>query len=276
MERSSTRKFDPLAPDCDLPDDVSVRRWFGFYALLFAAGAVPLAVLISRQPWAWREWADHAAELFRQTSPAIKLLGFAIYTSLCCTFLPLPTGWIVAGVATREAAVAAGASGSDVVVALLTTLIVAVVGAVASTIANLNDYHLFTWMLRHHRIARVRRTSAYLAAARWFAGSPFFLLVVFNIAPIPVDVVRILATTHRYPRAPFAAANFLGRFVRYAAIAFVTYWFDLGWLASAVLLALAAVLGGGRIIIALARRISPGRTNVQAPALSISQENQTE
>ena len=106
---------------------------------------------------------------------------------------------------------------------IATAAIVGAVGGAASTVANLNDYHLFTWLLRSRRIARVRHTRLYQASARWFARSPWFILVIFNIVPIPVDVIRMLATTCRYPRLPFAAANFLGRFVRYAAIAAGTY-----------------------------------------------------
>ena len=135
--------------------------------------------------------------------PAVKLLIFGIYISLCCTFLPLPTTPIVAALATREAAVT-GELWSTVV-------LVGVVCAAASTIANLNDYHIFTWMLRSRQVAGVRRTRMYACAARWFARSPFVILVIFNIAPIPVDVIRMLAATHRYPRVPFAAANFVGK-----------------------------------------------------------------
>ena len=261
MANSSTKTFKASILQPHLPDDVSVRRWFAFYGLFFAALACPLAVLVVQAGWSWSDWASSPAETFAKTSVGIKLLGFALYLSLCCTFLPLPTGWIVAGVATREAALAGSASESILVVAALTTLTVAVVGAAGSTVANLNDYHLFTWILRHHRIAAVRKTRSYQAAARWFSGSPFFLLVLFNFIPIPVDLIRMLATSHRYPRVPFAAANFLGRFVRYGVIALVTYWWDLGWIAPAVLLALAAVLGLGRVGPKFVRKLFTRRTN---------------
>jgi len=254
MASSSTKTDCRGAANPHLPDDISVRRWFSLYAGFAVAVGVPLAVLIARAGWRWADWLNEPARTFAATSVVVKLLGLALYASLCTTFLPLPTGWIIAGVATREAAVAAGASQSTLVVALLTTAMVATVGAAGSTVANLNDYHLFTWLLRHHRISAVRRTRAYQASARWFARSPFFWLLVFNIIPIPIDVVRMLATTYRYPRAPFAAANFCGRLARYAVIAFATYWWDLGWIAPAALLALAVVLGAGRIGTKLAGR----------------------
>lgn len=252
----------------DLPDDVSVRRWFVFYGLFFVALAAPLGVLLARQPWTWSDWWTYPAETFAQTDVSVKLLGFCLYISLCCTFLPMPTGWIVAGVATREAAVAAGASDNVMVVALLTALIVGAVGAVGSTMANLNDYHLFTCLLRHHRVAAMRRTRTYQRAAIWFARQPFFLLLVFNIVPIPVDVIRMLATSHRYGRVPFAVANLLGRFIRYGVIAFATYWWNLSWLAPAALLALAVVLGLARIGPKIVSKIFGRSTNRSAGELS--------
>ena len=83
-----------------------------------------------------------------------------------------------------------------------------------------------------------------------------------RIIPIPVDVVRMLATTYRYGRAPFAAANFVGRFLRYAVIAAVTYALaDGGKWAVAALLALAVVLALGKLAPAAARALRPGRAN---------------
>lgn len=228
-------------------DGVSVRRWFAFYGLLVLAGALPLAVLIALEGWSYQAWADNASETFAETGVGIKLLVFVLYLSICCTFLPLPTGWLVAGMATRQAAVT-GELWS-------TVLVVATVGGLGSMVANLNDYHLLTWVLRSRRVARVRDTRTYQAAARWFARAPFFILIVFNVLPIPVDVVRMLATTYRYPRVPFACANFVGRFLRYGVIAFVTFWWDLGLVAVLALLALAVVLAAARLIPATGRRL---------------------
>ncbi|HUS48025.1 MAG TPA: hypothetical protein VM098_07895 [Phycisphaerae bacterium] len=244
MERSSTATTE-RAP-AGLPDNVSIRRWFAFYGLLVLAAGVPMALMIRQQAWTWHDWAHDTARTFAGTEAAVKLLVFGLYLSMCCTFLPLPTGWIVAGVATREAAVTGEL--------WTTVLAVAAVGAAASTVANLNDYHIFTWLLRSRRIARVRTSRIYEAASAWFGRAPFFILVVFNVIPIPVDVVRMLATTYRYPRLPFAGANFIGRFLRYGVISFVTFWWNLGWIAVVSLLALAVVLGATRAARALARR----------------------
>jgi len=232
-----------------LPDNVSIRRWFAFYGLFFAAGAFSLFWLLRQEPIAWPASWSQAAETLRQTAPAVKLIAFTLYISLACTFLPLPTTAIVAAVATRSAAVTGSLAS--------TALLVGLLGAAASTLANLNDYHLFTWLLRSHHVSRVRNTRGYLLAARWFARAPFFILVLFNFIPIPVDVIRMLATTAQYPRLPFAAANFLGRFVRYGIVAGVTYCLpaDKGWIAVVVLLALAVVLGAFKVLPRAARRL---------------------
>ena len=210
-------------------------RWFVLYAVMLVAAGAWLTMLLTGHTGAsldsWAQFKDSLPEM----SQAIKLLTFGIYISLGCTFLPLPVNWLVAAVATRTVAVGTGLWD--------TVLLVGVVGAAASTVANLNDYHLFTWMLRSRRIASVRHTRIYAIAARWFDKSPFFLVVVFNILPIPVDVVRMLAATHRYPRVPFAAANFAGRLIRYGTIAYMVYYFELSVEAAMlIMLALAAAM----------------------------------
>jgi membrane protein YqaA with SNARE-associated domain len=121
---------------------------------------------------------------------------------------------------------------------------------------------LFTWLLRSRRIGKLRDTKLYRISAGWFERSPFFLVMLFNILPIPVDVVRMLATTYRYPRLPFAAANLVGRFIRYGVIAFMTYSLgDQGKWAVLGLLGVAVVLGAGKAIPAVLRRIRPAAAN---------------
>jgi membrane protein YqaA with SNARE-associated domain len=210
--------------------------------------------LLTRQNPVWpASWDWESVEAFlhslESVSAVLKLLVFGIYISLCCTFLPMPTGPVVALVALQQSAV-----GPDLAT---TTLLVAAVGGAASTVANLNDYYLFTLLLRHRRLAEVRHTRLYDRAIRWFRRGPFLLLVVFNLLPIPIDVIRMLAVTYRYPRVPFAAANFIGRFLRYAIIAAGTYCLgrEYGWVVVAALFALAILLGLYRVLPALARRL---------------------
>ena len=276
MDESSNKDIELDVRATAGPDQISIRRWFAAYACFLALTCGLMAMLLAggraapakagapppvlRGPaWVHPAWAHRLLEKFTATKPEIKLLGFATYMSLCCTFLPLPTGWIVAALASREAGLAAGISPDVLVQAIATALLIGTAGATGSTFANLNDYHLFTLILRSRQVARVRDTRMYHMAARWFARSPLFIMVVFNIIPIPVDVIRVLSAIYRYPRRQFAAAVFIGRFARYGTIAFVTYWWDLGWIAVAALLGLAIVLGTIRVMPMLLRRLSSRR-----------------
>lgn len=243
MESSSNNTIELAASDAD---GISISRWFIAYGLMVSAVCCLLWLTADNQ-WSTPESWNAFGQMVARTPAVFKLTVFGIYISLCCTFMPLPTSPIVAAVATQEAAVGTGLGD--------TVLLVALVGAFGSTIANLHDYHIFTWLLRSNRIARVRNTKLYDVSARWFARSPFFLLMVFNVLPIPIDVVRMLATTSRYPRKRFAVANFIGRFIRYMVIAFVTFHWNLGWMAVVGLLALATVLVASKAIPAIMKKV---------------------
>ena len=215
MGKSPTEILEKVAVLPDGSDQLSVRRWLLLYAAWLGALVVPAAILLSDLPGEWRALFLRPADFTAPSEQVLKLLIFAAYVSVSCTFLPLPTGWIAAALATRAVALSQNV--------WITTALVASFGAAGSTVANLHDYHVFTWMLRHRGIARVRTTKLHLRAARWFRGQPFALLVAFNILPIPIDVVRMLSATCRYPLRRFAAANFVGRWIRYAVLAFVTF-----------------------------------------------------
>jgi membrane protein YqaA with SNARE-associated domain len=249
MEESSTERANPGTEAALAPDRLSVRRWLTGYVVYLLALTVPAAVLLGQLGDRWREPFTNPRQFF--TAPAhfaLKLLVYAIYVSISCTMIPLPTGWLVAALATRD--VALSASGWT------TTIVVASIGAAASMIANLHDYYVFTWILRYKSVARVRETKMYQKAEQWFARRPFTLLVAFNVLPIPIDVVRMLAATGRYPRRPFAAANFVGRWIRYAGIAAVTFHMGRrGWWMVVALLVLAI----GLAVMKLGQKLFPGR-----------------
>ncbi len=235
-------------------DDMLLLPWFIAYALLVAFLGAMFAMLASKEGlWSFAQ-SDQSlterwqafVEAFSQLSPAVKLLGFGAYLCVCSTLLPLPTSWIVSAVA-----IPAYAVGPDV---WTTTALLTVVGATASVIANLNDYHLFTGLLRHRGLAKIRHTPFYDASARWFAKDPFLILVIFNFIPIPVDVIRLLAVTYRYPRWRFVIANFIGRATRYGMIAYVTYKLDeRGWIATVALLVMAFILSMERLLALVVR-----------------------
>lgn len=260
MAESSTRTISPPPDAVHGPDDLSVKLWLALYAVCLAAMAVPAAILLARMDVGWGEFFRDPVAVAKETPKALNLLIFAIYVSLCCTFLPLPTGTIVSAVSLQQLAPSQSV--------WLTTAIVASIGAGASTMANLHDFHLFTWMLRHHWISRIRHSRLYDRSIRWFSRRPFMILVVFNVIPIPIDVIRMLAATYRYRLDRFAMANFVGRWIRYAVLAFVTFQLGRrGWVAVIVLLGVALVLGAGRFSIHIGQRLASrgaGRARGQA------------
>jgi membrane protein YqaA with SNARE-associated domain len=213
---------------------INLLRWFGVFLLMVTVTVGILGIKLQEAPLQWGNWGEFQ-ESVRDSTPTIKLLIFGLYLAFSCTFIPLNTSWLVAVVAMQDTAVT-GECWS-------TVALVSIIGALASTVANLNDYHIFTLLLRSNRIARIRHTRGYSSAERWFARSPFAILLFFNIIPIPVDFSRVLAVTHKYPRRLFASANFLGRFVRYAIIALITYQLGKqGWIAVVALLGAAIVI----------------------------------
>lgn len=219
--------------------EISLVKWFASYFVMLTGCIVALVILLRGQPLAMDSWKAFQDSVIA-ASPAVKLLVFAIYISMCCTFLPMNTSWIVSAVSMQSVAVTGQM--------WPTVLVVSLIGAGASTVANLNDYHFFTLLMRSRHIAKIKHTKTYDAAIRWFEKTPFSLLVIFNILPIPIDVVRPLAASHRYGRIRFALANFIGRFGRYAVISGVTYMLGKqGWVAAVALLGLAVVLGLPRL-----------------------------
>ena len=254
----------------NLTADVSLRRWFILYGLLMG-GLVMLSIhMVDRQDARFHEelrefgrisktvkpWhkmllaeAQQVVELAKAAAPDLKLTLLIIYLALATTFFPLPTGAMIAAMSTRAAGL------SDNVFWLV--LLVSFFGAAASTLANLTDYHVFLWLLRHRRIAKLRDTKTYKAAAKWFAKGPFAIMVIFNIIHIPVDIPRMLAAIYGYSRKLFALSNFIGRFARYAIIVVVTVMLPAGydWVSPLFFLVLAIAIAMTKLGPPLARRV---------------------
>ena len=160
------------------------------------------------------------------------LVGFVAYMSLACSFCPLPTAWIVLW-AVKE---------------FPHPVIVAAIGALGTTIANMNDYYLLTFFFKYDALAKVRKKKYYHRAVAWFDKYPFLILTAAAFLPIPIDFVRLLAISRRYNRALFALASFLGRFPRYLVFTFVGYSLNLGNSAILAVLFVTVAIGISRVI----------------------------
>ncbi len=220
-------------------EQINLRRWFGFflgYMILLAAAVLVGLWLVGTGSVEW--------------GTALWVVGgMMFYLSLCCSFCPLPTTWLILAVGSGAAlSKLIGPEWADALEAVLggwrKVAVVAVLGGLATTMANLNEYHVFTFLLRYKTIRKVRQSRLHEWAGKWFTKGPFILLATFCFVPIPVDVVRWLAISHRYPRGRFFAANMLGRGSRYALMALFSDAMGLGlWsilLIQAVLVLIAA------------------------------------
>lgn len=165
---------------------------------------------------------------------------FCFYLSLCNALLPLPTSWIVMLVASPDVELFSSP--------LERILIIAVAGGLATTIANLNEYHVLGFFFRRRLGDKIRHTSAYRWGVRWFDSSPFQTLALISFIPIPVDVVRWLAILRRYPRLRFAAAYFIGRSARYALLATLSVAFSLSPTHVAIIQGVLVLLVAARLI----------------------------
>lgn len=96
MEKSPTEILEKLAVLREVSDQLSVKRWLLVYAAWLGALVVPAGVLLSGLPGEWRALFLRPGDFTAPSEQVLKLLIFATYVSVSCTFLPLPTGWIVA------------------------------------------------------------------------------------------------------------------------------------------------------------------------------------
>jgi len=200
-------------------DGYNLRRWFVFFIVYMTALAAAALVSLTRLDTELNQFSQH-----------IWLLAlYLFYMSLCCTFFPAPTAWIVLLMASPMIGLNYFPTANPYMSAVVTILIVAAVGALGTSLANLNEYHVFTFLLRFGRAHRLRSTRLYKSAAHWFEVSPFVLMTVVSFLPIPVDVIRWLAITHRYRRDYFFIASFVGRFLRYAILAATATCLRISW-----------------------------------------------
>ena len=178
-------------------------------------------------------------------STTAGLTLFFAYLSLACTFLPLPTSWIVIWAA---APTEGGGLG-------VPPLVVATIGAVGTAIGNMHDYYLLTFLYRFQRVRRIRATAAYRRLAAWYNRSPFGTLAAGSFLPIPVDLIRLLAISEGYNRLKFALGSLVGRWPRYLVFAILADQFKLGWQWILGIAGATAVLGLWRGLPPLVRKV---------------------
>jgi ribonucleoside-triphosphate reductase len=104
---------------------------------------------------------------------------------------------------------------------------VALIGAVGTTLANLNDYCIVSTIFISKKVQKIQTTKFYNFLIRNFDKYPFLIVTIGTFVPIPIDFVRLLAISHHYPVAKYSLANFVGRFPRYFLLAMFGYAFQI-------------------------------------------------
>jgi membrane protein YqaA with SNARE-associated domain len=164
---------------------------------------------------------------------------YFLYMSVACTFLPLPTAWIVLWAA-RE----------------IDPISVALIGTVGTCIANMHDYYIVHSLLRLRRVKKARETTFYKQLVAWFHKAPFITLTAASFLPIPIDMVRILAVSAGYPRPQYALATFAGRLPRYLLLAYIGYELQPSNTVILIVLLATAVVGMTKVLSKLRDRRS--------------------
>jgi len=182
-------------------DRLAMRKWFVMFCVYLAAVA-------AASLWGFNWYSTTGSS----TGRTIWLFGlYVFYLSLACTFVPIPTSWFVLFLASPVGGVAMWPAGR--------VLAVAAIGAFATAVAHINEYHVISYLMRLGKMDRVKRLRAYEWAERIFKLSPFLLQVTFNVIPIPADPARWAATIYGYPLGRFFLAHWVGRFIRYGLMA---------------------------------------------------------
>jgi membrane protein YqaA with SNARE-associated domain len=183
-------------------DGLHIRRWFIFFCLFLATTA-----LLSH--WGLSCYSDSG----NQWCKMLWLLClYVFYFAIACTYVPLPTVWFVLYLASPT-------DGLTMLPTAMRIFTVAGIGALATAISHLNEYHTLAYLLRLGKVHKIRETRVYRWAEGQFKTWPFMLQVALNIVPVPADPVRWLAIFSRYPLAKYFLAQWLGRFIRYGIMA---------------------------------------------------------
>ncbi len=98
---------------------------------------------------------------------------------------------------------------------------IALAATTGSAIACFADYAIVGAAMRNPTIGRARNSGLFQWAMRWVSRSPFLIIVLFTVAPLPISPIRILAPAAGYPIGRYLLAQIVGRFPRFLAFAYL-------------------------------------------------------
>jgi membrane protein YqaA with SNARE-associated domain len=105
-------------------------------------------------------------------------------------------------------------------------IVVALVGGVATSLANLIDYEIFSSVFKTKLLKKIKDSEHSQASIRTFNRVAFPALAAVNFVVFSWDLIRLVAIAAKYPRWKYALASFIGRTARYAVLALVGEFFN--------------------------------------------------
>jgi membrane protein YqaA with SNARE-associated domain len=135
-------------------------------------------------------------------------LRYFTYVSICSNVIPLPSTPAVLWMG-RE----------------YNPFLVAFLGAVGTSIANMIDYEVLGTVVRSRFLKKLRDSRHYQASVNAFNKVGFPLLTLVNFGYFSFDLVRLIAIAAGYARWKYIVSTFVGRFARYLILAYVGEFF---------------------------------------------------
>lgn len=207
VHQASDLEVEIVPPQSAFPEvefrEVKSKKIF-LFLLLFYAIAFSVRFLFLEGPGflsSLKSMATPGAEI--PASPSI-LFGYFLYMCFACQFFPIPTLPPIAFTAK-----------------VFHPVLVSVVGALGTCVANLNDYAILGWLFQHKRVKKVRDLTTYRKLLTFFDKYAFLTLSAASFLPIPIDVIRLLAISRGYSYVKYIAGTFVGRVPRYLLIAYL-------------------------------------------------------
>lgn len=102
-------------------------------------------------------------------------------------------------------------------------LIIVLVGTLGVVISALFEYNVVEFIMRFDRFARLTKNKRFQKFAGYFDRYSFTSIMVASSLPLPLDFIRIMAITRKYPKIKFLLATALGRIPRFSLIALLGY-----------------------------------------------------
>ncbi|RMD91903.1 MAG: hypothetical protein D6813_06885 [Calditrichaeota bacterium] len=148
---------------------------------------------------------------------ALSLLSFFLLMCTATAYFPLPANILVL-IAVRNAHPAP----------------VAFLAGLATMVAYLSEYLLFTRLFKFKNIAKFKNSWIYLKMTPLFNRHRFFILSFASFLPLPTEALRIYAITTQYSKLSYMSAGFVGRVPRYFLLGYFgkdyvhSMWFLVG------------------------------------------------